>query len=131
MTDETKELQDQPKPEDLDAAWREKLPSHFRNVAERHGKDMFELVFIAGTIGEGLQRIGAAGRGHPVIMQGVQIIQHQADMLCQRAIALLGKEIKDFAECRMDCERAAALAGPAQMPQAGQRTSPGGIIIDS
>ena len=111
-----------------EAKWLETIRPEFRAAAERHGRPLFSLVMQLGAITHGLGIIAQQGRGNRAISQAVSVLQMNLEALAQTALLAAGKSTGDYAECRADIERVAALLDTgAGLPG---KVSKGGIILN-
>lgn len=115
-------------------------PEELQPIARRHGRKMFACVWNAGMISETLGRLANTAmhvqkwgqkRYANEIGQAIPVLQVSIDQMTRLAIQGMGKELKDFMECKADIERTMSLLQGGKQVQEGERVSRGGIILDS
>ncbi len=113
-----------------DKAWLAKhVPEMLRTVAVRHGRPLFQVVMSAGAAEYALTWLAQTAR-HPEVAQKLAVLSGVFDTFCKKAIRGVGKEEKDFHECKADVERVAALKDTGKGGP-NEKVSKGGIVLNS
>jgi len=112
--------------------WLQGVAVEFRQVAKRHGKELFPLVMQAGAASYALHRIASRTRGNAEMHQAIGILGGILEGFCAGALIGIGKTQQDFEECRKEVEIIGQLqAATRQSDPLHTKRSPGGIILDS
>lgn len=110
-----------------DLRWLKTVPEYFQPTAKRFGRELFQLVFTAGVIGESLRRCIKWSGGNRKVASAVGVLQQQSHLLISTLVQKAGKGEKDFHDCRGEIERIVSLVQAAQPPS--EKRSNSGLIL--
>lgn len=110
-----------------DRKWIEALPPVLRQIAERHGRELFEFVLNVNAINVALPAIQSQGRGNRKIEGMLQVLSGAVQNLSVLVFAAKGWTDKDFYECKTDLDRVAMIQEGARKEEEEQ--TEGGLIL--
>lgn len=116
---------------EADLAWLEKLDLGTQVVARRYGRELTELVLVAGSCGHALGIIQQVLQKHQSRggMTALQVVGGNLNALLTLTVISKGFSKELFESCREDLERAAMLSSAGV--KLGEKRTNGGLIVTS
>lgn len=106
--------------QNAEIAWRATLPTAYRSIAERHGKDHFILAYAVGGIREAINLMVSQTRGNGRMEKSLTFLAQHANTLATYALNSHEMSNEKLAEIQRDIERAAVLAGATIQQESGK-----------
>lgn len=113
--------------------WLDAVPMEMRQIALRHGKDIYRLAMQTGAIAEAINLTLTATQGHPKVAGPLRTLVRNAGDLAADLLTLKGLAPPQLLACRRDLDAFFKLQNSLQTPTGAgtQVKSPGGIILQS